>query len=424
MDIWAKSGSGNCSGGSWMSEHYDRYETRSAKSRENAFFRDLKAIIAVAKSRASGLRKQVRSVNVAEIRRREDLSSIPLLRKADLRHMQEEDPPYGGFVAARTGTLRHVMVGAVEGHARDWWGAARALAAAGFRQGDILINCFSYHLSSAGHMIDSGAAALGCAVIPAGKAKIERQLDAIHELKPQGYCGKPAFLKQLLDRAAEMNCDVSSLRHALVFGAPLDQRLRRDIENRGLHLRQAFACSDVGVIAYETDGPDGSCSGGMVVNEGLILELVKPGTDEPAAPGEIGEVVVTRLNLDYPLLRFATGDLSRLLPGSSPCGRTNMRIEGWLGRADQIVKVGETVIMPSQVMQIAARHEDVLRLRLIVTNYGLVLRCESTAEAEQLRPQLSMSTLAITGLEARIEIVQPGMLPNDRKLIVDERRPD
>jgi phenylacetate-CoA ligase len=404
-----------------MSDHFDRYETRSPKSRENAFFRDLKAIVSVAKSRAAGLRKQVRNINIAEIKRREDLAMIPLMRKTDLRHMQAEHPPYGGFVATRAGALRHLMVGSVEGHARDWWGVARALAAAGFKPGEVILNCFSYHLASAGHMIDSGAAALGCAVIPAGKAKIERQLDAIHQLKPQGFCGKPYFLKQLLDRAAELNRDVSSLTHALVFGAALDPHLRREIEARGIHLRQAFASSDLGVIAYETDGPDGACSGGMVVNEGIILELVKPGSAEPAAMGDVGEVVVSRLNLDYPLLRYATGDLSRMLPGTSPCGRTNMRIEGWLGRADQITTVSGKQILPSQIMEIAARHAEVLRLRLVVTEQSLLLRAETARDDDGLRRGLADSLHDVTGLSGRVDLVGPGTLPYDRKLIADER---
>jgi phenylacetate-CoA ligase len=404
-----------------MSDHYDRYETRPPKSRENAFFRDLRAIVSVAKSRAAGLRHQMRSINIAEIKKHEDLSRIPLLRKSDLRHLQADHPPYAGFVATRAGALRHVMIDCVEGHSRDWWGAARALAAAGFKANDIILNCFSYHLSSAGHIVDSGAAALGCAVIPAGKAAIEKQLDVIHRLRPQGFCGKPHFLKQLLERAAELNRDVSSIKRALVFGAPLDQNLRNDIEERGIHLRQAFASSDVGIIAYETDAPDGSYSGGMVVNEGLMLEIVKPGTAEPAAKGEIGEVVISRLNQDYPLLRLATGDLSRFLTGQSPCGRTNMRIDGWLGRADQIVHVGTTMLLPSQVMQVAAAHAEVLRARLCVATTGLVLRVETKRDDAALRAALATTLRNVTGLDGQVEILPPGGLPHDRKFIVDER---
>ena len=409
------------SGGSWMSDHYDRYETRSPKSRENAFFRDLKAIVSIAKSRAAGLRKQIRNVNITEIKKREDLARIPLLRKADLRHLQTEEPPYGGFVAARPGTLRHVLVGCVAGHARDWWGAARAMSAAGIRAGDVVLNCFSYHLSSAGHIIDSGASALGCAVIPAGKAPIERQLDAIHELKPTAYCGKPYFLKQLLDRAADMNRDVSSIKRAFLFGAPLDDHLRADLESHGITVREAYATSDLGVVAFECDRADGTRDSGMVLNEGLTLEIVKPGTGTPVCDGEIGEVVVTRLNTDYPLLRLATGDLSRLLPADDRNGRTNQRIAGWLGRADQIVHLGDRDILPTQVMEIARRHAQVSRLRLVVRDSGIVLKAECTDPCDALSGELAGELRQMTGAVGRIELVPPGSLPYDRKVIADER---
>jgi phenylacetate-CoA ligase len=408
-----------------MSEHYDRYETRPQKSRESALLRDLKAIVSVAKPRAAGLRKQIRGINIAEIKRREDLARIPVLRKPDLHQMQADEPPFGGLVATRASGLRHVLIDCVEGQARDWWGAARALCAAGFRRGDLILNCFSYHLSSTGHIIDSGAAALGCAVIPAGQSRIERQLEAIHALKPQGYCGKPAFLKQLLDRATEVNCDVSSITRALVFGAPLDAQLRQDIEARGIHLRQAYATSDLGIIAYETDTPEGGLNAGMVLNENLILEIVKPGTDIPVAAGEVGEVVVTRLNLDYPLLRFATGDLSMMLPGASPCGRTNLRIRGWMGRVEDAAQVDEKLLLPAHVMQIADRHECLSRLRMTImrdhTRDRVLLHAETSNADTSLHARLGASVQAVTGMGAEIEIVAPGTLPSDGKLIVDER---
>ena len=405
-----------------MSDHFDRYETRTPKSRENAFFRDLKAIVSVAKSRAAGLRKQIRNINITEIKRREDLERIPLLSKSDLRHQQAEEPPYGGYVAARPGTLRHVLIGCVEGQARDWWGAARALSAAGIRAGDVVLNCFSYHLSSAGHIIDSGAAALGCAVIPAGKAPIERQLDAIHELKPVAYCGKPYFLKQLLERAAEMNRDVSSIKRAFVFGAPLNDGLRAEFESRGITVREAYATSDLGVVAFECDGTEGKRESGMVLNEGLMLEIVKPGTGIPVSEGEIGEVVVTRINADYPLVRFATGDLSRLLPADAGSGRTNQRIAGWLGRVEQIVHLGERAILPTQVMEIAKHHAQVSRLRLVVQDSGIVLKAECAEPCESLSAELANELKLITGSGGRVEIVPPGTLPFDRKFIADERR--
>ena len=408
-----------------MSDFLDRLETRPARTRETALFRDLKAILAVAKPRAIGLRRLMRGSNLSEIKRREDLAKLPVLRRDDLERFRAEEPPFGGFITTRPGLLRHVFSGVVEGHAKDWWGVARALHAAGFERGNLVLNSFSYHLSPAGHMIESGAQALGCGVIPAGSAKIERQLAAIETLQPVAFCGKAAFLDLLLDKAHELGRDISSIRKALVFGAPLSEYLRARIEARGVRVHQAYATSSLGLIAYETSGANGLRNDGMVVNEGLILEIVRPGTSEPAAEGEVGEIVVTRLNLDNPMLRCSTGDLSAILPGPSLCGRTNMRIKGWLGRVDQAARIADRVLLPSQIIDIGARHASVRRLRLVLRRErsldSLILRAESTREDGQLTAKLGRSLKEITGFDGAVEILPLGALPDDGKLIVDER---
>jgi len=408
-----------------MPDFMDRLETRAIKSRELALYRDLKTIIAVAKPRASGLRRLFRSAKVVEFRGREDLAQFPVLRGHDMMRLREQEPPFGGFNATRPGLLRRLFPHVLEGHAKDWWGAARAMHAAGVTRGDIILNCFSYHLSAAGHIIESGAHALGCAVIPAGSASIERQLDAIEALRPNAFCGKAAFLDLLLQKAAELRRDVSSIKKAFVFGAPLSPQLRASIEARGLRLRQAYATSALGVIAYETDDETGALNEGMVVNEGVILEIVRPGAHEPVAAGEIGEVVVTRLNLDCPMLRCSTGDLSQILQGSSPCGRTNIRIKGWLGRADQAALVDDRTLLPSQVIDIGARHAAVQRLRLVLRNENareaLLLRAEASRDSAGLAHELGASLKDVTGFDGDVEIVAPGALPDDGKLIVDER---
>jgi phenylacetate-CoA ligase len=403
----------------------DRLETRPARTREAALFRDLKAILAVAKPRATGLRRLMRGASVTEIKRREDLVRLPVMRRDDLERLRVEEPPFGGFVTARAGLLRHVFPGIVAGHAKDWWGVARALHAAGFERGDLILNAFSYHLSPAGHMIDSGAQALGCGVSPAGSAKIERQRAALEKLRPVAFCGKAAFLDMLLDKAHELGSDVSSIRKALVFGAPLSEYLRSRIEARGVRVHQAYATSSLGLIAYETDDANGIRNDGMVVNEGLILEIVRPGTNELAAEGEVGEIVVTRLNLDNPMLRCSTGDLSAILPGPSLCGRTNMRIKGWLGRVDQAARIADQVLLPSQIIDIGARHESVRRLRLVLrrerSRDALILRAETAREDRQLTAKLGKSLKEITGFDGAVEILPLGTLPDDGKLIVDER---
>ena len=408
-----------------MPDFLDRLETRPTRSRETALFRDLKAILSVAKPRAIGLRRLMRGNSVSDIKRREDLSKLPVLRRDDLERYRMDEPPFGGFVTTRPGLLRHVFSGVVEGHAKDWWGFARALHAAGFERGDLILNSFSYHLSPAGHMVESGAQALGCGVIPAGSARIERQLAAIEKLRPIAFCGKAAFLDMLLDKAAETGCDVSSIRKALVFGAPLSEYLRSRIEARGVRVRQAYATSCIGLIAYETDGANGKLNDGMVVNEGLILEILRPGTNQTAPDGEVGEIVVTRLNLDYPMLRNSTGDLSAILSGPSPCGRTNIRIKGWLGRVDQAARMDDRVLLPSQVIDIGTRHSGVRRLRLVLRRErsldSLILRAETAREDVLLPAKLGNSLKEITGFDGAIEILPLGALPDDGKLIVDER---
>ena len=408
-----------------MPDFMDRLETRAIKSRELALYRDLKTIIAVAKPRAPGLRRLIRAAKITEFRGKEELSQFPVMRGDDMKRMRDFDPPFGGFNATRPGLLRRLFPHVLEGHAKDWWGCARGMHAAGFARGDVILNCFSYHLSAAGHMVESGAQMLGCAVIPAGSASIERQLDAIEALQPNAFCGKAAFLDLLLQKAAELRRDVSCIKKAFVFGAPLSQHLRARIEGRGVHVRQGYATSALGLIAYETDGADGSVNDGMVVNEGVILEIVRPGANAPVAAGQIGEIVVTRLNLDCPMLRFSTGDLSMVMAGASPCGRTNIRIKGWLGRADQAAVIADRTLLPSQVIDIGARHAAVQRLRLVLRSENareaLLLRAEAPRDSAALIKELGASLKDVTGLEGAVEIVALGALPDDGKLIVDER---
>ena len=323
-----------------MPHYFDRHETRAPQSREAALLRDLRAIVAIAKPRSPALRRRIKGIDIAGIKTRADLARIPVLRAAELRDLQIEDPPLGGFAATRLSALKRLIVTAgstivPEGHAKDWWGAARALSAAGFDRGDIILNCFSYHLAAEGFVMESGANALGCTVIPAGNADLELQLEMIRLLRPTAYCGPADFLLSLVERAKLRRTDIASIQRAVVADASLSPGLRRDLEKQGIRVRQLYWVSHLCVIAYESECPDGKLNEGMIVNEGLILEIVAPGTDDPVRCGEIGEIVVTRLNSDYPLLRFGTGQLSAFLPGVSPCGRTNLRIRGCMGPVDQ-----------------------------------------------------------------------------------------
>jgi len=409
-----------------MPNFFDRNDSRPAKSRETSLFRDLKAIIAIAKPRAAGLRRILRQCDLQNIATPEDLSRVPVARRRDIEAMRAEDPPFGGLLATRPGAMRRVMCGIAQGQARDWWSSARALAAAGFEKGDIVLNCFSYHLSADGHIVEDGAMALGCAVIPAGNARVERKLEAIHALKPDAYCGEPEHLKQLLDAAQAANCDTSSLRKAFVFGKRLRPQLRAEIEARGIRVRQAYVTSELGVIAYETDLPDGRRGEGMIVNEGLHLEIVRPGANDAVPVGEIGEVVVTRANADAPVLRMSTGDLSRIIPGPSPCGRTATRIAGWLGRVDETTRALGRDLSPAHVIELEARHACVSRMQIAIGRDNgrdtVTLRAEGPRGDAQLLANLKSGLLAVAGVEGDIEIVPPGVLTEKSRLIVDERR--
>ena len=320
-----------------MKPHYDTLETRDPEERERDFFVRLPNFIALALN-APGWAAQLAGVDPTAVRSRAALAKLPVLRKSELVARQKQHPPFGGYNVTAPGRLRRLLMspGPVfepEG-AQDSWGAARALFAAGFRPGDVVHNCFAYHLTPGGFMMEAGAQALGCAVIPAGTGNTEQQLEAIVQFAPGGYVGTPDYLKVLLDAAATAGKDVSSLKRGLVSGAALPASLRQELAARGVAVLQCYATADLGVIAYESEAREG-----MIVNETLMVEIVRPGTGDPVAAGEVGEVVVTSFNPDYPMIRLATGDLSAAMPGKSPCGRSNMRIKGWMGRADQTTKV-------------------------------------------------------------------------------------
>ncbi|HEY1735599.1 MAG TPA: AMP-binding protein [Methylovirgula sp.] len=309
-----------------MTDYYDRYEKRAPRSREASLLRDLRGILNVAKSRAGALRLQLRDIDIDSLKTRGDLARIPVMRAAELEERQKQMPPFGGASATRPAALRRLLMAAPhrfqpQGHAKDWWSAARALFAAGIRKGDVVLNCFSYHFGADGHMIDSGCTALGCPVIPAGSDDVEKTLAVIEHYAPNAYCGPADFLKRLLE-AAKDRYGIEAIRIAFFSAADLSTEAKSNLAIRNIKTYEAYATPELGVVAYETEARDA-----LVVNEGLLVEIVRPGTGEPLPVGQRGEIVVTRLNADYPLLRFGTGTLSAIVPGQSPCGRTNMRLK-------------------------------------------------------------------------------------------------
>jgi phenylacetate-CoA ligase len=405
-------------------EHYDALETRDAQERERALLAALPQLLTSAK-RAPGWSEHLRGIDPAEVNSRAALAKLPLLRKSDLPRHQRAHPPFGGFNVTPPAALRRVLMspGPVfepEGHGGDFWASARALFAAGFRRGHIVHNSFAYHLTPGGFIMEAGAHALGCVVIPAGVGNTEQQIDAIAHFAPVGYVGTPDFLKILLDTAAKSGKDVCSLKRGLVSGAALPSSLRQELAGRGVEVLQCYATADLGVIAYESEAGTG-----MIVNETLIAEVVRPGTSEPVAAGEVGEVVVTSFNPDYPMIRLATGDLSAELPGQSPCGRTNMRIAGWLGRADQTTKIKGMFVHPGQVNDIARRHAELGRIRLVVARADeqdtMTLLAECADATADLQVTVTATLQAVTKLRGEVKLVPIGKLPNDGKVIADER---
>ena len=403
--------------------YFDQRETRDPEQRELAQFNLLPDLIRHAMA-APGWAEHLKGVDPAAVTSREALGRLPVLRKSGLHALQARRLPFGGFATTPLGEVARVFMspGPIfepEGRAEDWWRAARALYAAGVRKGDIVHNTFAYHLTPGGWLLDSGARAIGCAVIAAGPGNTEQQIEAIQALKPSVYVGVPDYLKILLDKARDAGKDATSFKKAVVGGGALYPSLRAEYKQRGVTAYQTYATADVGMIAYESAALEG-----MIVDEGVIVEIVRPGTGDPVPPGEVGEVLVTSFNRDYPMIRFATGDLSAVLPGVSPCGRTNMRIRGWLGRADQTTKVKGMFVHPEQVAEVARRHTGVGRVRLVVGRAGeqdvMTLRAEAHDDGD-LKAKLGETLQAVTKLKGEVEIVAPGSLPNDGKVIADER---
>ncbi len=433
-------------------DHYDSLEIRDPAQREQDEFAALPNVIERA-LRARGWRQQLAGIDPKSVTSRAALAKLPILRKSDLVSLQKQTPPFGGFNVTPPGEMRRLLMSAgpifePEGHEDDFAGVARAMFAAGFRQGQIVHNCFSYHLTPGAWMFEAGSRALGCAVIPGGVGNTEQQVEAIAHFRPDGYVGTPDFLKILLDAAQASGKDASSLRRGLVSGAAFPASLRQELSERGVDVLQCYAIAETGVIAYETpvpvrlqpewtsvsrpEGAPTEYSGarrrapeGLVVNEHLIVEIVRPGTGDPVPEGEVGEIVVTSFSPDYPMIRLATGDLSAVLPGRSPCGRTNMRIKGWMGRADQTTKVKGMFVRPEQVAEVGRRHPELGRLRLVVSRQGeqdaMILQAECASAPQGLADAVAASLQSITKLKGIVTLVPPGSLANDGKVIADER---
>ncbi|WP_145103807.1 phenylacetate--CoA ligase family protein [Cereibacter sediminicola] len=399
--------------------HFDELETRSADERAAAIARDLPGLIAHARA-TPALRDPLADVDPAGITSLEALARLPVIRKSDLTAAQKAHPPLGGFTP-EGGAYEHVFqspgpIYEIGRTTPDWWRMGRFLHACGVGPADIVQNCFGYHLTPAGMIFESGARAVGARVLPAGTGQTDLQVRAAADIGTTAYAGTPDYLKVILDRAEEMG-ERLKITRAAVGGGALFPSLRKDYADRGILTLQCYATADLGNIAYESEAMEG-----MILDEGVLVEIVRPGTGDPVPEGEVGEVVVTTLNRDYPLVRFATGDLSALMPGTSPCGRTNRRIRGWMGRADQTTKIKGMFVRPEQVADLVARHSEVSRARVIATREGEMDAMTVQIESRATNPAVyEASVLAALKLRGRIEIVTPGTLPNDGKVIEDRR---
>ncbi|HVJ22360.1 MAG TPA: AMP-binding protein, partial [Burkholderiales bacterium] len=408
--------------------YLDKLETRSPKTRERALLAELPKLVAHAKRRAPGFARILQSIDPRKINSRKALATLPVTRKSDLGTLQNELPPLGGLNATPVDKLAKIFIspGPIydpEGRGKDWWRTSRGLFAGGFRAGDRVLNTFAYHFTPAGSMLEAGANALGCTVIPASTGHTEMQVAAIRGLGINAYVGTPSFLKLIVEKADELKADISALQKAHVGAEYLPPLLRHNLRERGISVSQTYASADLGLIAYESVMPDGTVNEGMILDERLILEIVRPGTGDPVQPGEVGEVVITSFNKDYPLIRFATGDLSAVLPGTSPCGRSNVRIKGWMGRADQSTKVRAMFVTPGQVSEILRRHREVSKARLVVSGEvgkdEMMLICEVKEQPDGLVEAIVESIRDVTKLRGAAKLVAPGSLPNDGKVIED-----
>ena len=414
-----------------MAEHYDALETRTPQAREAAWMQALPAQIAHAQAHAPALALSLAGVKADEVNSLAALARLPVVRKQELLELQKASRAgggdvFGGFSALGFGAhMPRVfaspgLIYEPEGTQRDYWRMARAIFAAGFRTGELIHNSFSYHFTPAGSMMETGAHALGCTVFAGGTGQTEQQVGAMAELRPAGYIGTPSFLKIILEKAFDMGVALPSVRKALLSGEAFPPSLRDWLAERGVQGYQCYATADVGLIAYETAAREG-----LVLDEGVIVEIVRPGTGDPVLAGEVGEVVVTSLNRAYPLIRFGTGDLSAVLPGVCPSGRTNTRIRGWMGRADQTTKIRGMFVHPKQVADIVRRFPEVLRARLVVSGAmaqdEMTLKVESASLSEGLSARISEAIRDVTKLRGSVELAAPGSLPNDGKVIEDAR---
>ena len=407
-----------------MTNHYDALETRSPSEREADLFKRLPDVLRAA-AKAPAYAERLKGIDPAAITSRAALAALPVLRKSELPALHKAAPPFGGFVSSPAGSFGRLFTspGPIfepESAVDDPWRGARAVFAAGFRPGDIILNTFSYHLTPGGFIFDSSARALGCAVIPGGPGNTEQQFELIETYRPAGYSGTPDFLKILLDAADKTGRDASSIKRALVSGAAFPKSLQDEMKARGVDAYQNFGTADLGIVAYETPAREG-----LVVNENIIVEIVKPGTGEPVTDGDVGEIVVTTLDPHHPWVRLALGDLSAVLAGQSACGRTNMRIKGWMGRADQTTKIKGMFVRPEQVAALVAHHDEIHRARVVATRDGekdvMTVRIETRASNPALYEASVLSTLKLRG---EVELVPPGSLPNDGLVIEDLRRYD
>jgi len=412
-----------------MTAYFDALETRIPAQRESQLLAALPRQVAHAQRASAALAQILAGVDAAAVTTREHLARLPVTRKPELFERQKAGRPqdlFGGFATLRRGPAMPRIFSSPgpvyepESASRDYWRAGRALYAAGFRAGDLVHNAFSYHMTPGAFIMESGAHAVGCTVFPAGVGQTEQQLQAIAELRPDAYVGTPSFLRILLEKAQAEGTDVSSLRKGLTGGEALPPTLRDWFAERGVAVFQSYATADLGLIAYETEAREG-----LVLDESVIVEIVRPGTGDPLPAGEVGEVVVTTLNPDYPLIRFGTGDLSALLPGPCPTGRTNTRIKGWMGRADQTTKIRGMFVHPGQVADIARRFPEVLKARLVVSgemaNDVMTLKVEAAEVPQGLDARIGEAIRDVTKLRGDVQLLQPGSLPNDGKVIEDAR---